>query len=83
MKQKLFPLKRSFVGKTIHPNFTKEDESIYYLKEDIKSAVRWFRNERKKLIILYEKGEINHDQFLVMELDKLIEAFEVVMENEI
>ena len=42
------PLKRSFDGKTIHPDFIKEDESTYCLEEDIKSAVEWLKEELKK-----------------------------------
>ena len=39
------PLKRSFMGKTIHPDFIKEDISTYYLEQDIKSAVEWLKRE--------------------------------------
>ena len=35
------PLKRSFMGEIIHPDFTEPDKDTYYLKQDIELAVEW------------------------------------------
>ncbi len=43
------PLNRSFLGKTIHPNFTKEDKSTYCLNKDIESALKWLDKSIDKI----------------------------------
>ena len=67
------PLKESFLGKAIHPNFTKEDTDIYYLKSDIKSVIEWLKD---KLQFFPETME---NDFRIIEL--LDEAFEDVVKK--
>ena len=70
-KVKPKPLKESFLGKAIHPEFIEEDTDIYYLKKDVKSAVEWLKD---KLQFFPETME---NDFKIIEL--LDEAFEDVV----
>ena len=36
---------RVFLGKTIHPGFTEEDESEYYLKEEVDAKIKKYFEE--------------------------------------
>ena len=42
------PLRRSFMGNKIHPDFIEKDQDTYYLEQDIKSAVEWLMGELKE-----------------------------------
>jgi len=85
------PLKRSFMGKAIHPHFTKEDECVYCLKEDIKSAVEWLRKRGKcfdkiskkelswKIVEDRMKVGLKNTIWFVVDYNNLTKAFEGVM----
>ncbi len=73
-KVKPKPLKESFLGKAIHPEFIEEDTDIYYLKKDVKSAVEWLKGRMLKI-----DPNCTMDWDLINVLKMIDEAFEDVV----
>lgn len=71
----------TFLGKAIHPNFTKEDEDVYYLKSEADEKIKVLQERINQLVNNLNIMEVNKDAWKKEANNKAKEIFKEIEEN--